>query len=107
MYESGADAKIISGKWVLKPHKARYVVRGFEEDVKDEEGFASTTMTASVRMLLSQATDFRNEGYMAAVKTAFLKAHMQDGDVVYAKPPREWQSGTLDPGKGTVNWKPQ
>ena len=26
MYESEADAKIISGKWVLKPHKARYVV---------------------------------------------------------------------------------
>ena len=48
---------------VLKPHKARYVLRGFEEDVKDEDVFASTTMTASVTMLLSQATDLRNEGY--------------------------------------------
>ena len=64
-------------------------------------------MTASVRMLLSQATDLRNERYMAAVKTAFLKAHMEDGDVVYAKPPPEWQPGTLDPGKSTVIWKPQ
>ena len=35
MYESEADANIISGKWVLKPHKARYVLRGFERDVKD------------------------------------------------------------------------
>ena len=41
VYESEADAKIISGKWVLKPHKARYVLRGFEEDVKDEDDFAN------------------------------------------------------------------
>ena len=40
---------------------AGYVLRGFEEDVKDEDVFASTTMTASVRMLLSQATGLRNE----------------------------------------------
>ena len=37
VYESDADAKIFSGKWLLKPHKARYVLRGFEEDVKDED----------------------------------------------------------------------
>ena len=96
---SEADANIISGKCVLKPHKARYVLRSFEEDVKDEDGFASTTMTASVRLLLSQATDLRNEGYTvftADVKTAFLNAHMLDGDVVNAKPPPEWQPETLD-----------
>ena len=39
MYESEADSKIISGKWVLKHHKARYVLRGFERDVKDEDVF--------------------------------------------------------------------
>ena len=74
-----ADAKIISGNWVLKPHKVRYVLRGFEEDVKDEDVFASTSVTSSVRMLLSQATDFRNEGYTvftADVKTAFLDAEL-------------------------------
>ena len=110
MYESEADAKIISGKWVLKPHKARYVLRGFEEDVKDEDVFASTTMTASVRMLLSQAADLRTEGYTvftADVKTAFLNAHMKHGDFVYARPPPEWQPETLDPNKGTVIWKLQ
>ena len=48
VFENEANGKIISGKWVLKPHKARYVLRGFEEDVKDEDVFASTTMTASV-----------------------------------------------------------
>ena len=92
MYAREADAKIISGKWVLKPHKARYVLTGFEEDVKDEDVFATTTMTASVRVLLSQATDLRNEShtmFTADVKTAFLNAHMKDGDVVYARPPPE------------------
>ena len=100
MYESEADAKIISGTWVLKLHKARYVQRGFEEDVKVEDVFASTTMTASVRMLLSQATDLRNEGYTvftADVKFAFLNALMKDGDVVYTRPPLEWQQEALDP----------
>ena len=48
VFENEANGKVISGKWVLKPHKARYVLRGFEEDVKDEDVFASTKMTASV-----------------------------------------------------------
>ena len=38
-------------------------------------------MTASLRMLLSQATDLST----ADVKTAFLNAHMKDGGVVSAK----------------------
>ena len=102
--------EIISGKWVLKPHMARYVLRDFEEDVKDEDVFASTTVTASVRMLLSQATDLRNEGYTvftADVKTAFLNVHMKYGDVVHAKPPPKWQPETLDPSKGRVILKHQ
>ena len=41
VYESEADAKIISDKRVLKPQKARYVLRGFDEDVKDEDVFAA------------------------------------------------------------------
>ena len=80
--------KIISGKWVLEPNKARYVLRGFEEDVKDEDVFASTTMSASVRMVHSQVTDLRCEGYTV---------YMKDGDVVYARPPPEQQPDKLDP----------
>ena len=53
VYLSEADAKIISGEWALKPHKARYVLRSFEDDVKDEDVVASTTMRASVRLLFS------------------------------------------------------
>ena len=86
------------------------MLRAFEEDVKDGDVFASTTMTTSVRMLLSQAIDLRNEGntvFTADVKTAFLNAHMKDCDVVYARPPPEWQPETLDPNKGTVIWKLQ
>ena len=110
VYENDTNEKVISGKWVLKSRKARYVLRGFEEDVKDEDAFASTIMTASVRMLLSLATVLRSEGrtvFTADVKTAFLNAHMKDGDVVYARPPPEWQLETLDPSKGTVIWKLQ
>ena len=94
----------------LTPREARYVLRGFGEDVKDEDVFASTTSTASVRMLLSHATDFRSEGHTvctADVKTAFFNAHVKGGDVVYARPPLEWQPETLDPSKGTVIWKVQ
>ena len=80
------------------------MLRAFEEDVKDEDVFASTTMTASVRLLLSQAIDLRNE---ADVNTPFIYAHMKDGDVGYARPPPEWQPETLDPKKGTVIWKLQ
>ena len=64
--------------------------------MKDEYVFART-MTASVRILPSQATDFREEGYTvftADVKAAFLKAHTKDGDVVYAKP--HHPSGSLE-----------
>ena len=97
-YEGEADAKNISGKCVLKPHKAQYVLRGFEEDV-DEDVFASMRMTASVRMLLSQATDLRNEGhtvFTADVKNAFLNARMKDGDVVYASgSPKHQRTETL------------
>ena len=76
--------RLPAANWVLKPHEARFVLRGFEEDVKDEDVFASTTMTAFVRKLLSQATDLRSEWctvFTADVKTAFLNAHMKDGDV--------------------------
>ena len=78
MYENDTNEEVISGKWVLKPNKARYVLRGFEEDVKDEDVFASTTSTASVSMLLSHATDLKSECrtvFTADVKTAFLNAH--------------------------------
>ena len=45
--------------------------------------------------------------FTADVKTAFLNAHMKDGDVVSARPPPGWQPEALDPNKGTVIWKPQ
>ena len=86
----------------LRCVRAKPTPRGFEEDVKDEDVFASATMTASMRMLLSQALDLRNEGYTvftADVKTAFLNADVKGG--VRKTPPPEWQPETLDPSKGT------
>ena len=32
VYENDTNEKVISGKWVLKSRKERYVLRGFEED---------------------------------------------------------------------------
>ena len=55
-------------------------------------------------------TDLRNESYTvftADVKKVFLNAHMKDGDMVYARPPPQWQRETLDPSKGRVIWKLQ
>ena len=57
-------------------------------------------MTASMRVLLFQATDVRSASctvFTADVKTAFLNSHMK----------HEWQPETLDPSKGTVIWKLQ
>ena len=56
----------------------------------DEDVFASTTLTAPVRMLLSCAIDRKSEHhtvFATDVKTAFFEASMKVGDVVYAKPP--------------------
>ena len=59
-----------------------------------------------MRMLLSlkQQTSEPKGTQYSDVKTAFLNAHMRDGDVVYAKPPHEWQPETLDPSKGSMIW---
>ena len=102
---------MVGGKWVLKllgdgTSKARYVLRGFEEDVEDEDVFAITTLTASVRMLLSLAVGRKNEGYTvfsAGEKAAFFNARMKDGDVVSANP-LVWSPETLDSNVGTVVW---
>ena len=96
MYESEADAKTIGGNWVLKPHKARYVLRGFEEDVEDEDVFASTTRQhqCGCYSLKQQTSETK-----FTQCTAFLNAHMKDGDVVYARPPPEWQPENRIPTK--------
>ena len=103
---------MVGDKWVLKllgdgTSKARYVLRGFEEDVEDEDVFAITTLTASVRMLLSLAVGRKNEGYTVfsagVEKAAFFNARMKDGDVVSANP-LVWSPETLDSNVGTVVW---
>ena len=75
-----AGVEVISGRWVVTSpadavHKARYVLRGFEEDTKDEDGYASTAQATSVRLLLAFASGLRPEAvtvFTADVKIAFL-----------------------------------
>ena len=81
---------MISGKGVLKrlgnvTSTALYVMRGFEEDVQPEDVFASTTLTAPVRMLLLFAIDLRSEGHY-----------------VHSRPLPEWSRQTLDSNVGAV-----
>ena len=88
----------MSAETAGRSHKARYVLRGFEEDVKNEDVFASTTLTASAPMLLSFAIDQKSEGYTvvtAIVKTAVFNANMRDGVVLCSTSFR--LSGSLRP----------
>ena len=77
--------------------------------MKNEDVFASTTLTASVRMLLSFVIDWKSEGYTVFTadvrnKTAFLNSNMRERDVV-RQPLPEWSSETLNSSVGTVVWK--
>ena len=62
VYESEDDAKIIRGKWVLKPHKARYVLSGFEDDEGRRRFRQHDDYNISESATLLQATDLGNEG---------------------------------------------
>ena len=109
VHEHNVGRKVTSDKLVGDvSSKARYVLRGFEADMKDEDVFASTTLTASVRMLLAFAIDRRNEQYTvftADLKTTFFNASTKDRDVVYAEPPCGWSPETMaSTGRG-VAWE--
>ena len=69
VYEHDVEHTAISCECVLKllgdVTKARYALRGFEEDVKDGDVFASTTLTASVRLPFAMAVDQRSEQHTA------------------------------------------
>ena len=111
VYEHDVEHTAISCECVLKllgdVTKARYAPRGFEEDVKDGDVIASTTLTASVRLPFAMAVDQRGEqhtAFTAHANTAFLSPSVEKC-VVYAMPPPEWSPETGDSTVGTVVWK--
>jgi len=81
--------KALSSKWVFKNktnadgtirHKARLVVRGFEqrEGIDFKETFAPVAKFPTVRIMLALATHFDWETEMMDVKTAFLYPEIED-----------------------------
>ena len=103
------DCQLISGRWVMtnpeqNVHKARWVMRGFEEHVDPDELFASTSSLASARLLLAVAVEKKLAVYTADVKGAFLNADVPQEQMLYGHAPPEWQPKDLTDGR-PVAWK--
>ena len=97
VHEHDGEHKITSGTRVLKQLGDVTTNEScFGQDVQNEVVSTITALTASVRMLLSLATDSRDESYRAGVNEPSSTASMKEGDVVYARPPRQWQPETKD-----------
>ena len=66
--------------------------------MKDEDVFASTTLTASVRECCSRLPSIEGTNstpvFTADLKTTFFNASMKDRDVGYAEPPCGWSPET-------------
>ena len=84
-----AGRKALSTKWVFKNktnadgstrHKARLVVRGFEQKqgIDFQEWFAPVAKFPTVRILLALATHFDGEIHQMDVKMAFLYPEIKD-----------------------------
>ena len=91
----------VSGKWVVKPKivegkqsvKARYVLRGFEEN-SDFRTDSPTCMKESVRILLAICATQKWTLHSIDFKTAFLQGKAINRDI-YVKPPKEAQTTKL------------
>lgn len=91
------ESKAISSRWVFRKKtnpdgsirfKARLVVRGFEQEVKEGEvTYAPVAKLGTYRMLLaaSVSRNWRNE--QLDVKTAFLNPDIEDEDIYVRLPP--------------------
>ena len=95
-----AGRKALSTKWVFKNktnadgsirHKARLVVRGFEQKqgIDFQETFAPVAKFPTVRIMLALATHFDWEIHQMDVKTAFLYPVIEDE--VYISIPEGYQ----------------
>ena len=88
VYENEADGKAISGKWVLKPHKARHVPRVFRGRREERRRLLRQHDDDSISenaSLFAHRSQERRLHRVADVKTVA----QWDGDVVYARPPPE------------------
>ena len=91
----------ISGRWIVKPKvidgrqslKARYVLRGYEEE-KDFRADSPTCMRSSVRLLLAVIASSGWTLNSIDFKTAFLQGDPIERDI-YMRPPKQAQTNKL------------
>ena len=84
-------AKLLTGKWVYRrkedgTYKARWVVRGFNEDDLDSgDTYAATLQATTVRMLFARAVQKRHFIRQADISSAFLNSPV-DRDIFVLQP---------------------
>ena len=85
------SAKLLTGKWVYRrkddgSYKARWVVRGFNEDGLDiGDTYAATLQATTVRMLFAWAVQKRHFIRQADISSAFLNSPV-DRDIFVLQP---------------------
>ena len=96
-----SNQQCISGRWILKPKiidgiqsmKARYVLRGFEED-QDFRTDSPTCLRETLRLALALFPTQRWRINSIDFKTAFLQGGPIDRDI-FVKPPKEAKTQKL------------
>ena len=82
--------KILSHRWVDKPHRSRYTVRGYEQELTGSEDFyAPTPLSCLVKTLLVCAERDGHTVYFGDCTDAFLQSDLLEE--IYVEPPAEAQ----------------
>ena len=82
--------KILSHRWVDKPHRSRYTVRGYEQDLTGSEDFyAPTPLSCLVKTLLVCAERDGHTVYFGDCTDAILQSDLLEE--IYVEPSAEAQ----------------
>ena len=82
--------KVLSYRWVDKPHRSRYTVRGYEQELTGSEDFyAPTPLSCLVKTLLVCAEPEGHTVCFGDITDAFLQSDLLEE--IYVEPPAEAQ----------------
>ena len=86
--------RILSHRWVDKPHRSRYIVRGYEKELTGSEDFyAPTPLSCLVKTLLVCTERERHTVYFGDCTNAFLQGDLLDE--IYVEPPAKAQADVI------------
>ena len=92
--------KILSHRWVDKPHRSRYTVRGYEQELTFSEDFyAPTPLSCLVKTLLVCAERDGHTVYFGDCTDAFLQSDLLEE--IYVEPPAEARNPQMWCGDST------